>query len=136
MKKFISLFVAAFAVLLFPVLGFGQAVADTLVIPGPFPIEPGGVSLDFFLKWTDALFGALLIGVSYLSAKIPGINKIPRTAWRVVAIALVLGMGFLTLGKTLPLNLVLTYLIATKAYELIFSLIVKTPKPPQPVVKT
>lgn len=141
MRKFLSLsFLAAVAVFLFPLAGFAQAAADTLVVPGPFPVDPGGVSLEFMLQWTDALFGAILVAVSYLSSKIPGINKISHTGWRVVAIALVIGMAFLTLGKSLPLSLVFSYVVATKAYELILSLFVKTPKagevPTRPVVKS
>lgn len=126
---FRMLILAVLAVSLPVVAIFCQAPVDTLVVPAPFPVEPGGLNLEFLLQWTDALFGALLIGVSYLSAKIPGINKIPKTGWRVVAIALVLGMGFLMLGKSLPLNLVFSYVVATKAYELVLSLFVKTPKP-------
>lgn len=100
------------------------------IVPPPFPTDPEGLNLEFLMGWTEALYGAALVGVSYLSAKIPGINKIPKTAWRVAVIALVLGMVFLTVGKAAPLALLFSYLGATSLYDLILSLIKKTPKPP------
>lgn len=100
------------------------------IVPPPFPADPSGLNLEFLLQWTDALYASLLVGVSYLSAKIPGINKIPKTAWRVAVIALVLAMIFLTVGKGAPLALLFSYLGATSLYDLILSLIKKTPKPP------
>lgn len=99
------------------------------IVPPPFPADPSGLNLDFLLGWTDALYASLLVGVSYVSAKIPGINKIPKTAWRVAAIALVLAMVFIAVGKGAPLALLFSYLGATSLYDLILSLIKKTPKP-------
>lgn len=131
-KTLFFLTLAAMAVLGFTLLPFYawcQAVSDTLVTPPPFPTDPAGLTLDFLLQWTDAIYGALVIGISYLSAKIPGINKIPRTAWRVAAIALVLAMGFIVAGKGIPMALLFTFFASTKLYDLLLSLIVKTPKP-------
>lgn len=124
--------VAALTVLgfaLLPLYAWCQAVADTIVTPPPFPTDPNGLTLDFLLQWTDAIYGALVIGMGYLSSKIPGINKIPKTAWRVAAIALVLAMAFIVAGKGIPLALLFTFFSVTSLYDLILSLFKKTPKP-------
>jgi hypothetical protein len=130
MKKLTFLLIALFTMLACAVMA---QVADTVepTLP-PFPIEPGALNLDLLLKWTDGLYGALVIITGYLSSRIPGIKLIPKTAWRVAAIALVLGMIFITSGTGAPLALLFSYLGATSLYDLILSLIKKTPKPDEP----
>jgi len=125
---------ALVALMLAPVALIAQA-GDSIVVPPPFPTDPGGLTLDFLLQWTDAVYAALVIGFGYLSNKIPGINKIPKTAWRVAAIALILAMAFLVLGKSVPLALLFSYFGATKLYDLLLSLFKKTPKPAEPAPK-
>ena len=120
--------VAAAAFVFSPVVMLAQVVSDSLVVPPPFPAEPGGLNLDFLLQWTDAIYAAMIIGFGYLSNKIPGINKIPKTAYRVAAIALILGMAFVLFGKGVPLALLFSYFGATKLYDLLLSLFKKTPK--------
>lgn len=124
-----AVFAAAFCLFFIPFAVMAQTAVDTTAIPPAFPATPEGISMEFLLSWVEALYGALLIAVSYLSAKIPGINKIPKTAYRVVAIGLVLAMLFLALGKTVPLALLFSFMGATSLYDLVLSLFKKTPKP-------
>ena len=126
MKKLPFLLTCLFSLLAFAV--FGQADPE---LP-PFPTDPAALNLSLLLQWTDGLYGALVIITGYLSAKIPGVKLIPKTGWRVAAIALVLAMVFFTAGKGTPLALLFAYLSATSLYDLILSLIKKTPKPEDP----
>lgn len=128
-QLFYALAKAAVLVFLFalPVLAMAQVVGDSIVTPGPFPGTGGELTLEFLLNWTNALYATLVIGFGYLSNVIPGIKKIPKTVYRVAAIALILGGLFIVFGKTVPLALLFTYFGATSLYDLLLSLFKKTP---------
>jgi hypothetical protein len=125
-KQLAFLILAVLALALTPFLVLAQ-VSDTVVTPGPFPGTGGELTIEYLLSWTNALYGALVIGFGYLSNIIPGINKIPKTVYRVAAIALILGGIFIVFGKTVPLALLFTYAGATSLYDLLLSLFKKTP---------
>ena len=80
-----------------------------------------------FLGWFEALYGALVIVLGYLTAYIPGINKIPSVAWRLVAVGMIIGGIFLALGAN-GFGLVLQFLLSGKFYDLVLIHLGKTPK--------
>lgn len=132
MKKQLRLFaLSVLALALAPLLMLAQ-VGDTVITPGPFPGTGGELTVEYLLSWTHALYGGLVIGFGYLSNVIPGINKIPKTVYRVAAVALILGGIFIVFGKTVPLALLFTYAGATSLYDLLLSLFKKTPNTADP----
>jgi len=106
--------------LLFTVIGFGQEI----VLP---PIIGPDSPLTDLLSWTDLLYGAIVILMGYVSQYIPGINKIPKTVYRVLAIGLIVGAMFLLMGKSNAFGLLFAFLSATNFYELLLKFIKKTP---------
>lgn len=121
MKRLIALFAL--------ILGVGGVVfcQTDPVLPLPIdPNAPGGLQLDVLLDWTNALYGAIVIGIGYLSNKLPGLKLITNTAWRVAAIGLVAGMAFILAGKGF-FPLLISYTVSTNFYSLFLSLFKKTP---------
>ncbi len=96
--------------------------------PFPLPDDPKQFpTLVNFLSWYEYLYGAVVLIVGYLTAYIPGINKIPSVAWRVFAAALCIAGIFLALGAS-GIGLAFNFLLSTNLYNLIFQNIFKTPK--------
>lgn len=108
---------------------FAQSGVDLPPLPGP---DDG---VDFYLPWVEAIYGAFVIIAGWLSALIPGVNKIPDKAWRIVAIAIVGAAIFVIAGWAKGISLLFAYLIATKVYELFVKPVSPTPDTPQDVVR-
>lgn len=85
-------------------------------------------SNEWFAGAVEALYGAVVIILGYLSPIIPGLNKIQKPVYRVFAIAIVLIIAFVSFGWAQVIPLLLTYATSTSLYELIFKLIKKTPE--------
>jgi hypothetical protein len=102
------------------------------VLPPPITPNPtGGLDLNVLLDWTNVVYGGIVILVGYISNLIPGLKLITNTAWRVAAIALIVGAAFLIAGKGF-LPLLISYTLSTNFYSLFLSLFKKTP----PVIET
>tara|TARA_R110000787_G_scaffold97665_4_gene201308 strand:+ start:6506 stop:6868 length:363 start_codon:yes stop_codon:yes gene_type:complete len=77
----------------------------------------------------DPIYGALVILGGYVSAFIPGLKKINSGVYRVLAFALVTGIGFFSFGADV-FSLSVTYFFSTSLYEVVLkSLVAKSPKP-------
>lgn len=137
MKRLVNLLILTFLVFAACYLGAQDslAVVDTppvvdtsVVIPPPGQINPGTyLNFDAFLQGINWVYGFIIIIVGYLSAYIPVLSTISKTTYRILALAIVVGAAFFFgAGSSLP-SLVLTYLISTKSYELLFKLIKRTP---------
>lgn len=75
-----------------------------------------------FANGIEWVYGFFIIVSGYLSTFIPGINKIDKAVYRVLALAIVIGVGFyFGVGSSL-FNLVVTYAISTSFYETILKL--------------
>lgn len=79
-----------------------------------------------FANAVEWLYGGLIIIAGYISPFIPGINKISNTIYRVLALAIIIGIGFKFVAGTSILSLVLTYTFSTSFYEVILKLFSKT----------
>lgn len=97
------------------------AMAQLPALPVP------GDGVNAYVPWVEILFGAFVTITGYLSSFIPGIKKISDKAWRITAIAIVGGSIFIIAGWSNAIPLFISYLIATKAYELFLKKIMKTP---------
>ena len=84
-------------------------------------IEPPVVTPDTTVSELLNLFTALYAGIlsllSYFSAFIPGIKKLPNVGIRVMAIAIIVGVVFLALGIAGGWQLVLGFIIAAIGYD-------------------
>lgn len=129
-----SLVITALLLIAFPGFMLAQEVADTVILPPPFPTDPGEVTIEFLLTWTNALYGALVLISGYFANKIPFLKTLPNTAWRVAAIALAIAMAFLVAGKGLGLGFLVSFLAASNFYALVMSLFKKTPKSDEPLL--
>jgi hypothetical protein len=94
----------------------------------PLPGEDSGV--DAYLPWIEMIYGAFVTIVGWLSAFIPGINKISEKSLRVAAIALVGGGIFFFTDLAGAIPLFITYIITTNLYDLIIKKIAPTPDAP------
>lgn len=70
----------------------------------------------------EILYGAIIVIGGYLSAFIPGLREIDSGVYRVLAWALMTGIGFAVFGSSI-LSLAVTYAISTSLYEVIFKLL-------------
>ena len=77
----------------------------------------------------EALYGVLVIVGGYLTAFIPGLNKINDGTLRVLAWAVITAVGFLMFDSGSVLSLSVTYAISTSLYEVILQWFRKSPKP-------
>jgi len=80
-----------------------------------------------YIPWVEAIYGAIVLIVGWLSHLIPGVNKIPSKAWRIAAIAIVGAGIFVIAGFSSGIPLFISYLIATKVYELFIKSSLPTP---------
>jgi hypothetical protein len=116
--------ILTFALILTSISVFGQGTDFT----------DGAISEDTysglgnFTESIEWVYGFLVIVTGYLSVFIPGLNKIDKSVYRVLALAVVIGAAFFFGGETSIFNLVITYTISTSFYETILKLFAKTPK--------
>lgn len=87
------------------------------------------IDLATSLGWWDFLNVMLFTLLGYLSPFIPGLRKIGDTEVRVVVGGITLIMIFVAMDFSSALKLALEFFAATKLYEHVLSMIVKTPKP-------
>jgi hypothetical protein len=81
--------------------------------------------LDSFMQGIEWVYGFFIIVSGYLSTFIPGVKKIDKGVYRVLALAIVIGAGFYFGAGTSLINLVLTYTFTTSFYEVALKLITK-----------
>jgi hypothetical protein len=72
-------------------------------------------------KFTELIYGVMVILGGYISHKIPAIGTIKDSGWRTAATALTIGIAFLCFGWSSALKLLLTFATSTSFYELILS---------------
>lgn len=106
-------------------------IALLLIIPFGAQAQTDGLDLsspDTLFGGMEMLYGALVVIGGYISAFIPGINKIDNSIFRVLAWAILTGLGFFLFGGKV-LSLALTYAASTSIYEIILKWIIRSPKP-------
>jgi hypothetical protein len=108
---------------LFAVTAFGQEVPTNGAIS-----ETTYSGLSEFIKGIEWVYGFIVIVTGYLSAFVPGLNKIDKAVYRVLAVAVVVGAAFFFGGQASLFNLLVTYTISTSFYETVLKLFVKSPK--------
>lgn len=81
-----------------------------------------------FMEGIEWVYGFFVIVSGYLSTFIPGLNKIDKAVYRVLAVAIVIGAGFYFGAGSNLFNLVITYTVSTSFYETILKLFRKTPE--------
>jgi len=91
--------------------GLDTTTAETLINSAPY------------------IFGILVTVGGYLSPYIPLLNQIESGTYRVLALAIVMIIGFVLFGFSDVLPLVLAYASSTSIYEVFLKLIFKTSKP-------
>jgi hypothetical protein len=101
--------------------------------PPPSPTEIIDTVRDA-TSWGDLLnietgLYVLLITIGgYLSAFIPGLNKISDGTWRVLTWAILVIAGAAIIGKSVWIPAI-AYFFSTSLYEIVLKWIVKSPKP-------
>lgn len=119
MKKLIRLFpLVILGLLLFAC----QLGAQTPEFPNIADLTPQNI----FDSMVEPVFGAVVIVFGYLSAYIPGLKKI-SPFYRVLAFALVSGLGFYLFGKDFW-KLAFTYLVSSGLYDVFLKKLFRTPK--------
>lgn len=83
--------------------------------------------LSQFSQGIEWVYGFFIIVSGYLSTFIPGINKIDKGVYRVLAMAIVIGVGFYFGAGASLFNLIVTYAISTSFYETVLKLFRKSP---------
>lgn len=83
---------------------------------------------NIFNQLIEPVYGALVIIFGYLSYAIPGVKKV-APFWRVLAFALVSGLGFFLFGAPFW-KIAVTYFVASGLYDIFLKKIFKTPKAP------
>lgn len=94
--------------------------------------DTGGIdttSPDTLIGSIDWLYGALVVIGGYLSAFIPFFKKITNGTYRVLAWAVLVGVGFVMFGFGDVINLAITYAMSTSLYEVILKWFAKSPSP-------
>lgn len=102
----------------FTVAAFTGLYAETLDTSSP----------EALIGSIDYIYGILVIIGGYLSAYIPVLNKIEDGAYRVLALAVIIGIGFVFFGAPI-LKLAMSYAASTSLYEVVLRLIFKSAKP-------
>lgn len=116
------------------ILTFGLVLLSVSVFGQGTDFTDGAINEDTYsglANFTESIewvYGFLVIVTGYLSVFIPGLNKIDKSVYRVLALAVVIGAAFFFGGETSIFNLVITYTISTSFYETILKLFAKTPK--------
>ena len=120
------------------VLRFGLAsvvgrLALTFLLITVLSLNLSAQSIDFstpesLFGGMEILYGAVVIIGGYLSAFIPGLNNIDQGVYRVLAWAIMTGIGFALFGSSI-ISLAVTYAISTSLYEVIFKLFRASPSP-------
>jgi hypothetical protein len=123
LQKFFSVILTVFFTFT-SIYVFGQEAT----VPAGVISETTYTSLSEFIKGIEWVYGFLVIVTGYLSSFIPGLNKIDKAVYRVLALAFVIGAAFYFGGQASLFNLVVTYTISTSFYETILKLFVKSPK--------
>lgn len=85
------------------------------------------LNLDSFIQGIEWVYGFLILVSGYLSSSIPGIKKIDKNVYRVLALAVVIGVGFYFGAGASLLKLVITYTFTTSFYEVVLKLLAKKP---------
>jgi len=112
-------------------VAFGSLYAQT---PGG-PVDT--TSPASILGSDEFIYGALVIVGGYLSAYIPGLNKIKPGVYRVLALAVAIGVVFIVFGFDASiLSLILTYALSTSAYETVLKRVLPSPKAPDAIPAT
>ncbi|RME64359.1 MAG: hypothetical protein D6790_03350 [Caldilineae bacterium] len=102
-----------------------QTASDTLLPP---PNITPDMPVEVLVDYSVALYTALVVLLGYLSAYIPGLNKVAGVQLRVLVVAAVTALIFITLGFAKGWQLVLAYLTAALGYDKLLSPFFKTPK--------
>lgn len=106
-------------------VAFGQ---DTTAVEGLDPSTYSG--LEPFIDGVNWVYSGLVVIMGYFSSFIPGIKNIKDSVYRVLALAIVVGAGFLFFDAGSSLfSLIISYTVSTSFYEVILKLIKKSPKP-------
>ncbi len=102
-----------------------QTASDTLVPP---PQITPDMPVEVLVDYSVALYSALVVLLGYLSAYIPGLNKVAGVQLRVLVVAAVTGLIFATLGFANGWQLVIGYIGATLGYDKFLGALFPTPK--------
>lgn len=102
------------------------AMAQT-VTPQPLPLPVPGWGLPEWLSWYTALYGFLIIVITYLSNWIPILKKITEVRLRVIVIAVVGAIIFFVNGKAGFWDLIAGFATATGFYTYILKWFFPTP---------
>lgn len=76
----------------------------------------------------DALYSAFVVIGGYASRFIPFLNRITNGTYRVLAWAVVCGIGFYVFGGAKIVNLAISYAMSTSLYEVVLKWFNKKPK--------
>lgn len=116
--KFLSVFrvrVALLTLLFFAGTAMLALYAQGTTLP---PLPKPGDGFSAYVPWAEIFYGAFVVVAGYLSSAIPFFKQIPDKAWRIAAIAIVGATIFIIAGWANAIPIFISYLIATKAYEL------------------
>jgi len=97
------------------------------VTPEPLPLPMPGWGLPEWLSWYTALYGFLIILITYLSNWIPFLKKITEVRLRVIVIAGVGAVIFFVNGKAGFWDLIAGFATATGFYTYILKWFFPTP---------
>lgn len=130
MKTKILYFAALTAGLLiaFVMPAFAQAVIDSTGALPPLPDVTPETTIEELLNVHTAVYSAVILAASYLSKFIPGLNKIPGVALRVLTVAVVVALIFKGTGLANGWQLIIGYVGATLTYDKVTSPLLSTPK--------
>lgn len=135
MKTYTFFLTAILGMILIPV--FGQDTLATIPIPESLPANPA----DWFTDHTmEVVYGAVVVIGGYLSAFIPGLNKISVTVYRVLAWAIITGAAAVLFKGANIWGIAIAYFVSSGLYQVVLRLIFASPKPKDkngnPVSKT
>jgi len=112
-------FLAAVGITFIAINVFGQEVE--------IPTDPSSpvATPEWFGGAVEAIFGAIVLIAGYVKHLIPGIKKINQNVYKVLAIAVVVGIAFLSLGWANVIQLLFGYTSVTSLYELALKAFIK-----------
>lgn len=118
LTKFVLMIVAVMVA--FPI--FGQDTIPTVTLPA--------TPADWFSEHTmEVVYGVLVVIGGYLSAFIPGLNKITVGVYRVLTWAVITGAAAIFFKGANVWGIAITYFVSTGLYSVLLRLIFASPKP-------
>lgn len=93
----------------------------------PLPVPTKGWQLPDWLNWYNALYGAIVVLITYVSGFIPGLKKITEIRLRVIVIGIATGVIFFVNGQMGFWDIASGFLTGTGFYTYILRWIFPTP---------